>query len=269
MNTCLNITYFGRTDGLPLVMLHGFMGRAASFDNLVSFLPRAIRPVGIDLPGHGESLFSGSSCIDGIASFKDVAETILEDLSRLHIEAFWLYGYSMGGRIAQQVGLSAPGRVKGLILESASFGIADPEARKMRYDRDCRLFEDVCSSADFEAFLGRWHDMDLFCTLTPQLKARLAAAKQKNSILQLEKAMGLMSVGNQPYLVPALSSAQFPMALFCGEKDVKYRSIAEGGAKNLPKACLRIFKGASHNIHVQYPRETAGDVRSLVLNRKT
>ena len=247
-----------------MVLLHGFMGSAASFNCLASFLPGTLCPVGIDLPGHGKSLFSRSSCINSLRSFEDVAEMILEDLSHAGIVRFWLYGYSMGGRVAQQVALKGRGRVKGLILESASFGIADQEERTIRYGRDCRLLDGICVSSEFKAFLDRWHDMDLFCTLSPGLKAALKAEKQNNSIRELEKAMGIMSIGHQPSLLPALSSAPFPMALFYGEKDVKYRMIAEESAKDLPKACLYEFPGASHNVHAQQPEKVAHEIAALM-----
>ncbi len=267
MKTCLDMTFFGGKEGEPLVLLHGFMGSAVSFRSLVSFLPRGLCPVGIDLPGHGKSLFSGSSCMKALRSFEGVAEMILEDLSRAGIRRFWLYGYSMGGRIAQQVALTGRERVRGLILESASFGIADPEERRTRYGRDCRMLEGISAASEFEAFLDNWHNMDLFCTLSPKLKTELKAEKRKNSIRELEKAMGIMSVGNQSHLLSALSSAPFPTALFYGEKDVKYRCIAEESAKDLPMASLYEFQGASHDIHAQCPRETAVAIRSFVSDR--
>lgn len=258
MKICLHFTFFREKTAIPLVLLHGFMGSAASFAPLVSFLPKEMGAVGIDLPGHGKSLFCGASCMDFLRSFEDVSAMILEDLLRAGIGRFSLYGYSMGGRIAQQVALCAPNRVHHLIVESAGFGIADLQERQARYDQDCRLFDDIRSKADFDAFLDRWHDMDLFCTLSPEIKARRKSEKQKNDIDQLKKAMELLSPGNQPYLLPDLASARFPVALLYGEKDAKYMAIADNAAKILPRAAVYRLPEASHDIHGTFPRKVAG-----------
>ena len=264
MKTCLYFTFFGKEATCPLVFLHGFMGRAASFLPLVSYLPENVGSVGIDLPGHGNSLFTGSSCIDALQSFADVSSMILEDLDILGIRRFFIYGYSMGGRIAQQVALAAPDRVRALIIESAAFGIADLQARKTRYASDRRLFDQIRCEKDFEAFINRWHDMSLFATLSPESKARLATEKRANDISQLKKAMALLSVGRQPYLLPELSAARFPMFLFYGAKDAKYMAIAADAAELIPKACFHVFPGASHDIHTQYPREVAHVIAGLI-----
>lgn len=258
MKTCLHLTFFREKTEFPLVLLHGFMGSAAAFEPLVSFLPKELGAVGIDLPGHGKSLFSGSSCVDALRSFEDVSAMILEDLLRAGIGRFSLYGYSMGGRLAQQVALAAPDRVHRLILESAGFGIADPHKRQERYHRDCRLLDDIRCKMDFDAFLDWWHDMDLFCTLSPEIKARRKSEKQKNDIAQLKKAMELLSVGNQPYLLPGLASAPFPAALLYGEKDARYMAIADNAAKSLPRARVYSIPEASHDIHGAFPRKVAG-----------
>ncbi len=257
MKTCLHLTFFRENPCYPLVLLHGFMGSAASLEPVVSFLPESLGAVGIDLPGHGKSLFFGSSCVDALRSFEDVSAMILEDLLRAGIRRFSLYGYSMGGRLAQQVALDAPDRVHRLIVESAGFGIADPHKRQERYQGDLRLFDDIRSKADFDAFLDRWHDMDLFCTLSPEIKARRKSEKQKNDIDQLKKAMELLSPGNQPYLLPDLASAPFPTALLSGEKDARYMAIADGAAKTIPAARFFRFPDASHDIHGEFPRKVA------------
>ncbi len=264
MKTCLHFIFFREKAAIPLVLLHGFMGSAASFAPLVSFLPKEMGAVGIDLPGHGQSLFSGSSCVDSLRSFEDVSAMILEDLLRANIGRFSLYGYSMGGRIAQQVALYAPERVRHLIVESAGFGIADPQERHERYDQDCRLFDEIRSKADFDAFLDRWHDLALFRTLPSEIKAKRKAEKRKNDFYQLKKAMALLSVGNQPYLLPDLATAPFPLALLCGETDAKYMAIADNAAKILPRACVYSISEASHDIHGAFPRKVAGAIREFV-----
>lgn len=264
MKTCLHFTFFDYKAECPLVLLHGFMGSAASFETLAGYLPDVCRPIGIDLPGHGKSLFSGSACLDTLQSFEDVALMILKDLEDAGIDRFSLYGYSMGGRVAQQVAFAAPERVRHLILESAAFGIADPEMRKIRYADDCRLLENIRGEADFEAFLDKWHDMALFRMLSAELKKRLKSSKRMNKPLELARAMPLLSVGNQPYLLPELANADFPILLLYGQKDDKYMAIAANAAKNLPNARFCLIPDAFHDIHVQYPADVARVITDFI-----
>jgi len=257
MTPCLHMTFFGERTGRPVVFLHGFMGSAASFAPLVDFLPGDYYVLGIDLPGHGKSLFSRLGCLSSLGSFEEVASMVLDDLDAAGIERFVLYGYSMGGRVAQQAALTAPERIDGLILESAGFGIADPDARRARYENDCRLLDGIRDGSDFDRFLDQWHDMALFNTLSPALKSRLKARKRLNDPLALKRAMALLSVGNQACLLPDLARAPFPITLFYGQADAKYAALAEKAKAHLPRADVHLIPGASHNIHIQYPETAA------------
>lgn len=264
LNRCLNIRFYGRDSGVPLVFLHGFMGSAASFDILADLLPHTVRPVGIDLPGHGQSRFDRLACLMDPGSFMDVAGMIVSDLESAGIDRFFLYGYSMGGRVAQAVSLFAPEKIRCLMTESAGFGIAGPKERRARYAADCRLLEGVSGPDDFDAFLDRWHALPLFRTLPSELKGSLKAAKKNNVVSELARALEVLSVGNQPYFLPALVDAPFPVALFCGAADEKYRNIAEDAAKNIPGARLFVFPDASHDIHVQYPVDVAETIKTVL-----
>ncbi len=249
-----------------MIFLHGFMGSAASFETLAGLLPDSIRPVGIDLPGHGESRFDRLACSGDLVSFMDVGRIIVSDLEAAGIDRFYLYGYSMGGRVAQAVALVAPQKIRCLMIESAGFGIADPEKRNARYAADRRLLLDISGPPDFDAFLDRWHTLPLFRTLPTDLKDALKAAKKNNSLSELARALELLSVGSQPFFLPKLADVPFPIVLFCGAADEKSRNIAQDAAKKLPGSRLSVFPDASHDIHVQYPVDVAEMITTLLTN---
>ena len=46
---------WGPTDGRPFIGIHGWMDNAGSFDALIPLLPRDLRIVSVDIPGHGWS----------------------------------------------------------------------------------------------------------------------------------------------------------------------------------------------------------------------
>ena len=248
----------------PLVLLHGFMGSVDAMTPLMDRLKPTVACIALDLPGHGRSRFAESRRLRGLRRFDEVAELVLEDLTRLGVDRFGLYGYSMGGRIAQAMGLAAPERISQLILESASFGMPDPEARVARHRQDEARLAPIQSAEDFRRFLEQWHQMPLFAELGPTLTARQIQAKARNDITELRHALRLMSVGNQPHLLDDLARLGRPATMFYGERDEKYRRLAADAAARWSGLQKRGFAGAGHAVHVQFPDALAAAIRTVL-----
>jgi 2-succinyl-6-hydroxy-2,4-cyclohexadiene-1-carboxylate synthase len=172
----------------------------------------------------------------------------------------------MGGRIAQNIALAAPGRINRLILESASFGIADRKDRALRLHRDQELMADIKTAADFRTFLTNWYQMPLFRTLTgtPHLHP-LIEEKIKHPVSEYQEALRLLSVGGHPYLAEPLARLHLPIFYFCGDQDEAYTQTAMQIKTWLPEITVRIFKYASHNIHIQHPREISRAIREILI----
>lgn len=64
----------------------------------------------VDLPGHGKSELPGRSTVD------EYAEAIIAFVEKLGLKRYVIGGHSMGGAIAQTIGLKKPDRLAGLIL---------------------------------------------------------------------------------------------------------------------------------------------------------
>jgi len=246
----------GGNDRCVFVFLHGFMGNARSFAPVVECLAKKSRCISFDLPGHGRSPFARSDRLRELQTMEGVARLILEDLERLEVGRFILYGYSMGGRVAQHAAMLDPARVEALVLESASFGIAETGRRRQRYIGDQRLLDGIGSQKDFEAFLAEWHRLPIFCTLagTPLLE-KLIREKLDNHPEELRKALKIMSVGNHPFLAERLAGLSIPIFYFCGAQDQAYMQLGGTMQEWLPSLTIRAFAGASHNVHVQFPAE--------------
>lgn len=251
--TILNYISCGSEKNDTIVFLHGFMGSSQSLSSLMMPFSDKYYCLAFDLPGHGKSLFTKIDPDEKLNTVEDVARLILHDLDALGIDRFSLYGYSMGGRVAQNIAILAPQRITGLIMESASFGIEDADERQARYERDQHLLSGIKTKADFAAFLADWHNLPLFQTLpgTP-LYQMLIDEKLDNDISELRQALKIMSVGHHPYFAESLSHLSIPMFYFCGEKDEAYSSTALAVKKLLPSLRVTVFKNASHNIHAQY-----------------
>ena len=265
-NTLLHYEESGPSDAPVLVFLHGFMGQAESFRIIMETLSDAFRLIAFDLPGHGSSLFSKIDRLSHLRGMEDTAALLLEDLEALGIRRFSLYGYSMGGRIAQHVAIAAPYRIDRLILESASFGIADAPERAQRWKRDQILMADIKTPEDFRAFLADWYALPLFRTLRgTSCLTDLIENKINHPIAEYHRALQLLSVGGHSFLAGALAECQIPVFYFCGSEDEAYRQTARQIKTLLPDMTVKIFENASHNIHIQYPQEICRAIREILI----
>lgn len=98
--------------GPDVLLLHGLGGTRASFFEIAAALSRRYRVHAPDLPGFG------SSCKPTLGSYNAgwFAETMLGLMDELGIGSAHLVGNSMGGRVAIEIGLQAPHRVRALGL---------------------------------------------------------------------------------------------------------------------------------------------------------
>jgi pimeloyl-ACP methyl ester carboxylesterase len=99
--------------GSDVLLLHGLGGAKSSFFETAAALAGAGHRVhALDFPGFGAS----SKPLTAPYTARWFAETVLEAMDALCIDRAHLVGNSMGGRVAIEVGLTAPDRVGGLGL---------------------------------------------------------------------------------------------------------------------------------------------------------
>jgi pimeloyl-ACP methyl ester carboxylesterase len=98
--------------GAPLVCIHGLGGTKISMLPLITALGDSRRVIALDLPGFGESVKPLGNRYDAA----EFATAVVAVLDALGLDRVDLLGHSLGGRIALEVALQAPGRVGSLIL---------------------------------------------------------------------------------------------------------------------------------------------------------
>jgi pimeloyl-ACP methyl ester carboxylesterase len=109
----------GPVDGPPVVLLHGFGGSTYSWRLTLPALAAAgFRGVALDLRGFGlaEKRFDADYRHPAQARF---VATVMDALG---IEHAVLVGHSMGASVAAHLAVSAPGRVRGIVLVDAAIG---------------------------------------------------------------------------------------------------------------------------------------------------
>ena len=249
--------------GEPLLMIHGFTGSIEAWgEELISGLAGAYQVMAVDLLGHGESDISE-------APERYRAHELVRDLEQvldaMAVErARWL-GYSMGGRIALAAAATAPTRVSGLVLESASPGLATEQERRARRRADEALAEGILLGG-MEAFVDHWMGLPLFATqgkLPPRVLEANRERRLRNRPEALAACLRGMGTGAQPSFWESLSGIDVPTLLLAGEEDGKFTRIARDMADRMPRSVLRIVPKAGHAIHLENPFAWLAAVRTF------
>ena len=105
-------TYLEEGNGNPIVLLHGLMGGADNFGDMVDFISEKYNVFGLDL-----KLFKGRILK---VSVKALSDYLFEFMNKIGLKSAVLIGNSMGGHIALIFAKEHPEMVDGLILTGSS-----------------------------------------------------------------------------------------------------------------------------------------------------
>lgn len=229
-----------------IVLLHGFTQTGAAWTPVGARLRAAgYEVVAPDLRGHGRA-----------ADVRPIGlEGVIADLDALVDDAV-LAGYSMGGRIALAYTVARPRRVRRLVLVGASPGLAAADEREERRAADERLARRI-ETGGVEAFARQWAALPLFAGQSPDVAAAAHRQRLDQSAAGLAAALRGLGTGSLPPLWEALGSLDLPVTLMVGERDAKFRAIAERMAAALPHARILTVAGAGHAVHLEQPAAVA------------
>jgi 2-succinyl-6-hydroxy-2,4-cyclohexadiene-1-carboxylate synthase len=247
---CLRVREAGR--GRPVLMLHGFTGRAESLEALGEALAVRRRVVCVDLIGHGESdapdalaCYAMGRCVGQLVGVLDALE-----LERPHG-----LGYSMGARVALALCVAHPERLASAMLVGARAGLCDAEERRLRRQADEALARRLLHEG-IEAFVDRWMALPLFASqqrLGAAALERARAQRLRASPLGLARSLEGMGLGAQPALHDRLGRVRLPVCLVVGAEDTAFRAAADDLAMRLPDARVRLVPEAGHAAHLENP----------------
>lgn len=246
----LNIDLRGA--GPPLVLLHGFTGSGANWRQRAAVYSAQFRTIAVDFLGHGQS---DSPADPARYRMERCVEDLLSIIDQVGLARINLLGYSMGGRVALHFAAAHPARVRALIVESASPGLADPVERAARRQSDEAL-ADFIEREGLAAFVERWENLPLFASQARwpvARRAELRTQRLQNNPLGLANALRGLGTGVQSPLWEHLSSLHVPTLLIAGELDSKFTAIARSMAQTLPRSQLSIVPDAGHTVHLEQP----------------
>jgi 2-succinyl-6-hydroxy-2,4-cyclohexadiene-1-carboxylate synthase len=271
-----------------VVLLHGFSGTRRAWDGVAARLqPERYLPRVLDLPGHGENadlsrhpapavpVVGGpwgepappTSSIPGHGEAADSRgaywETITFEGCVDHVlaeapERFTLCGYSLGGRVALHLALSAPERVSRLVLVSTSAGIEDPIERAERRAADHRLADELerGGRAGFDSFIERWRTQALFADEPPEVGALAREDQRRNRAEALAAVLRGIGTGEMAPLWDRLPELTMPATVLVGERDGKFVALGRRMAELLGNAELMVVAGG-HGLPLENPAAVA------------
>jgi 2-succinyl-6-hydroxy-2,4-cyclohexadiene-1-carboxylate synthase len=228
-----------------LVLLHGFTQTRQSWRRTIAELGGRRRALAPDLPGHGNAAArpaSFAACTGYVRA--------------LGGERFALAGYSMGGRIALHAALALGDRLDRLVLIGASPGLADPAERAARRAADDALADRI-EAIGVEAFAREWAELPLWEGQPERVRAAANADRLRNTPAGLAAALRGLGTGVMEPLWDALPSLGVPVTLAVGERDEKFRAIAERMAAALPRAEIVVVPDAGHAAQLEQPAAVA------------
>ncbi len=232
-----------------LVLLHGFSQTRQSWRRTVAALGGRYRALAPDLPGHGQAADRRPASFSACTAY----------VRALAGDRCVLVGYSMGGRIALHAALALPAIVERLVLIGASPGIADAAEREQRRRADEALADRI-EAIGVAAFAEEWGAQPLFAGQDPRVTAAAHADRLRNTPAGLAAALRGLGTGVMPPVWDRLGELAVPVTLVAGERDAKFRAIAERMAAAIPAARLDVVPDAGHAVQLERPQAVAAAV---------
>jgi pimeloyl-ACP methyl ester carboxylesterase len=248
---------FGKESAPPLICLQHFTGRMDNWDPVHTNRLAQDRPVVlVDYRGVGRS--SGETP----DSMQGMGRDIIAFIHALGAEQVDIFGFSIGGMVAQQIALDAPALVRRLILvgtgPSGGEGMAvfSPQVQEIigrpnstAAERMLELFfsPTATSQAAGKAWLARIaaRQADREPPASPQVAAAQLAALAKWGQVTGERYGSLKNIPHRTLVVN-------------GHDDIMVPTVNSFILQQkLPDARLMLFPNSGHGAHFQFPEEFA------------
>lgn len=232
------------------VLLHGFAGTPAVWDDVIAAWPGPDAPIALPLPGHGSGAahrFHGHC----FRSWDDALDELAAQVGGAPV-----VGYSLGARLA--LGLLARDAIPAAVLISCNPGI-DDAARPARRAQDAR-WAALLRTGGTAAFLDAWQAQPLFASQAAADPARLARRRAARETLDAEAlAGGLETLGlaEMPDLRDALAARATGAQLVVGSDDGKFVGFAADAATRSPALVVEMLAGVGHDPTLEAPEALA------------
>lgn len=239
-----------------LIFLHGLLGTKSDWQKVIENLPH-FRCLSLDLPFHGENKAVAVEDFEQTALFiESQIQSLIKD------EPYILIGYSLGGRIAQYYALHAQvqrGNLQAVILEGANLGLQSEQEKQTRLTND-KIWAERFFHENPETVLEDWYQQPVFSHLNEQQRKSLIEKRKANCGANIGKMLLATNLAKQPDFREKVRSSLLPFFYFCGERDQKFRQMAEDNQLD-----LTLIPHAGHNAHLENSTCFAKKIEDIIL----
>ena len=172
-----------------------------------------------------------------------------------------LLGYSMGGRLALH-SLLGPGHPwQAAVIIAADPGLESAAERATRRAADA-AWAAMALTGNWQEFLKTWNEQPILggtVPRDPQAAGRLVMRRR-----EIARSFVDWSLGVQAPLWDRLHEITIPVLWVVGERDAKFRALAERAVVRMPRATLAIAPGAGHRVPWDAEAWLAGQVAGFL-----
>ena len=245
---------FYQIEGMPIgraspavVLIHGVGADGSSWDEIVPALASQFSVIRLDLRGHGRS-----GNVEGPLVLDDFARDVVDVLDAAGAARAHVVGFSLGGMIAQALGLDYAAHVDRLVLLSAVAGRTEQERARVRERLEILRTQGI--GAITGAAQDRWFTAG-FIERHPELVRERMEQLQRNHAPSYAAAYTVFSTSD---LGERLHAIRKPTLVATGEHDVGSNTrMARFMQAQIPGAELQILPGLKHSVLVEAPETIA------------
>ena len=229
--------------GIPLVLVHGFLGSSDMWGPQIDFFKNDFRVIAPALPGFGKS-----NKVRSCDSIEGMAKAILNSLEKKEVKNFNLLGHSMGGMIVQEMAKLAGERILKLICYGTGprgnlpgrFETIDQSRERLKING----LEITAHRIAKTWFIEK--EKSKYFYLCDEAGKQTTMEAADNGLIAMKNWNGVKNLKN----------IKNETLIVWGDQDKAYNfNQVETLNNNIPNSDLKIVKGCSHNVHLEKPDE--------------
>jgi pimeloyl-ACP methyl ester carboxylesterase len=246
----LSFVTFGDTDGVPVILLHGYTDNSRSW-SLVGPSLEQFHVQALDLRGHGSSQIV--ACCYGLDT---LAHDVVEFMDHIGVEKAHVVGHSLGAMTAGVLAATYPERVDRLVLISGALSMP-PDAGAWLWDNVPALEHPVDPDSQFM--------LDWYWNPNPVDEEFLTRERAESAARPPEVWMGVLralSMTDWSGLAPRITA---PTLILWGDQDGLFGAEAQKAlVAALPGARFETFAGFGHNMFWEVPEQAGAMIADFL-----
>ena len=238
--------------GFPLVLVHGFLGSSEMWELQIEFFKKNYRVITPSLSGFGKSKKAKS-----YNSINEMAKMVLTCLKKKKINKFYLLGHSMGGMIVQEMTKLAGEKIIKLICYSTG-PVGDIPGRFETMNESREKLKKNGLEITAYRIAKTWFvekNKSKYFYLCDNAGKATSIEAADNALIAMKNWNGLENLKN----------IKNSTLIIWGNQDKAYNfDQVDILNKNIPDSDIVIFKGISHNVHLEIPNKFNVTVKNFL-----